>query len=152
MVEELIHSCARKCSTSPPPIHSITMAGTGASHTPYRRSNYGQFAGGRGRGRVRRWDAGLPHSRESVYGVDLNYDLYVEEEAQMMYCLQQLKIIGKDCNAKATRNADQEESARASRWNMVDLQAHVQQLDEQCARLKKLLDDSFDMRAYSKRR
>lgn len=37
-------------------------------------------------------DVGLPHSRESVYGVDLNYDLYVEEEAQMMYCLQQLRI------------------------------------------------------------
>jgi chromosome segregation ATPase len=51
-----------------------------------------------------------------------------------------------DCNAKASRNADQEELARASSRNMVAVQAHVQQLEEECARLKKLLDDSVDMR------
>ncbi len=31
-------------------------------------------------------------SRESVFGIDLDYELYVEEEAQMMYCLKQLMI------------------------------------------------------------
>jgi hypothetical protein len=37
-------------------------------------------------------DVSLPPSRESVFGVDLDYELYVEEEAQMMYCLKQLNI------------------------------------------------------------
>jgi hypothetical protein len=51
-----------------------------------------------------------------------------------------------DCNSKASRISDQEEVAKASSRNMVAVQAHVQQLEEECARLKRMLDESVDMR------
>jgi chromosome segregation ATPase len=49
-------------------------------------------------------------------------------------------------NIKASRNSDLEELAKASSKNMSAMQAHVQQLEEECARLRKLLDESVDMR------
>jgi hypothetical protein len=51
-----------------------------------------------------------------------------------------------DCNTKASRISDQEEVTKASSRNMVAVQAHVQQLEEECARLKRMLDESVDMR------
>jgi hypothetical protein len=44
-------------------------------------------------GSVRRFtDASGSPAGESVYGVDLNYELYVEAEAQMMHRLSQLRV------------------------------------------------------------
>jgi len=37
-------------------------------------------------------DVDLPPSMQAAYGQELIYELYVEEEAQMMYCLKQLRI------------------------------------------------------------
>jgi predicted nucleic acid-binding Zn-ribbon protein len=51
-----------------------------------------------------------------------------------------------DLNSKASRNADLEELSKANSSNMSAMQAHVRQLEEECTRLKKLLDDSVDMR------
>ena len=44
-------------------------------------------------GSVRRFkDAFESPAGESVYGVDLNYELYVEAKAQMMHRLSQLRV------------------------------------------------------------
>jgi hypothetical protein len=37
-------------------------------------------------------DVVQPPSSDSVYGLDLNYDLFVEAEVQMMHCLRQLRV------------------------------------------------------------
>ncbi len=37
-------------------------------------------------------DADLPPSSESQYGEDLNYELHVDDEAHLMYCLRQLGL------------------------------------------------------------
>ena len=43
-------------------------------------------------GSVERYSNDDTGPSQSVYGRDLHYDLYVEEEMQMMYCLKQLRI------------------------------------------------------------
>jgi predicted nucleic acid-binding Zn-ribbon protein len=51
-----------------------------------------------------------------------------------------------EVSAKASRNSDLEELGKASSRNAAAMQAHVLQLEEECTRLKKLLDESVDMR------
>jgi chromosome segregation ATPase len=51
-----------------------------------------------------------------------------------------------EVSAKASRNSDLEELGKASSRNAAAMQAHVLQLEEECSRLKKLLDESVDMR------